>query len=218
MRKIVVLLSSVLIVSFALIGCGQVATEKAVPQGTAPAKNTNNTEKVPVIESIAQTEGTGGDIIDLTVDYDATGVSRDSFTVLIDGQEAKIGSAGLSGKQFEFSLPLDLTMGKKTIEVLLKGKKSNSVSFEVKPPVIESISNSDFRFMYVSEAEFKINGKNLGYSKDKVKVSLNGKDLEIISINKDFINLIAKKGIQAGDIVVIVDGKEMKRFPVKVTN
>ncbi|MDD2268394.1 MAG: hypothetical protein PHY15_02450 [Eubacteriales bacterium] len=171
----------------------------------------------PVIESITQKSGTGGDIIDIYVNYDASKYGRDDFSVLIDGVKVELTTKYLSGKQFEFALPLNLEAGKKSIAVELGGKKSNEVEYEILKPEITSIDLSEISFMYYNEVSVIIGGNNLGFSKDKVKVTLNERELEIETVYKTGIKVILEKGISSGDLVVYVNGKEMKTFPITIS-
>ena len=175
-----------------------------------------NNLDAPKIESITQKNGTGGDIVDIYVNYDASKYGKDDFVVLIDGVEAELTVKYLSGKQFEFALPLNLEAGKKLIAVELGGKKSNEVEYEILTPQITSINVSEISFMYYNEASIIINGNNLGFSKDKVKVTLNDEELKIETVNKNGITVIVEKGVSSGNIVVSINDKEMKSFPITV--
>lgn len=70
--------------------------------------------------------------------------------------------------------------------------------------------------MYYNDAQIIISGNNLGFSKDKVKVTLNGQELEIKTVYKTGIKVTVEKGITSGNLVVFINGKEMKSFPITV--
>lgn len=170
----------------------------------------------PVIESIEQKSGTGGDIIDIYVNYNPSKYGRDDFSVLIDGAKIELTVKYLNGKQFEFKLPYDLEVGTRAIAVELGGKKSNEVEFEVLAPEISSIDLSVISFMYYNDVQIIISGNNLGLSVDKVKVTLNGQEQKIDSVWKTGIKVTVLKGISSGNLVVFINGKEMKSFPITV--
>lgn len=170
----------------------------------------------PVIESITQKSGTGGDVVDITVNYDASKYGRDDFTVLIDGVKAELTTKYLSGKQFEFALPLNLEAGKKAIVVELGGKKSNEVEYEIVAPEITSVNLSEISFAYMSEAALEITGSNLGFSTDKVQVTLGGQELKVDAISKSSMKVIVQKGVSSGNLVIFINGKEMKTFPITI--
>jgi len=183
---------------------------------TDSGSSTTGGSDAPVIESITQTSGTGGDVIDISVNYDASKYGREDFTVLIDGVKAELTTKYLSGKQFEFALPLNLEAGKKAIAVELGGKKSNEVEYEISSPEITSVNLSEISFVYMSEATLEISGSNLGFSADKVKVTLNGQELKINTVNKSAITVIVEKGVSSGNLVIFINGKEMKTFPITI--
>ena len=199
-------LSAVLLLSMAACGKNESGSTKT------------GDSKAPVIESIKQKSGTGGDIIDVYVNYDASKYGRDDFAVLIDGVKIELTTKYLSGKQFEFKLPYDLEVGKRAIAVELGGKKSNEVEFEILPPEITSIDLSVISFMYYNDADIIISGNNLGFSTDtdKVKVTLNDQELKIKNVSKTGITVRVEKGITSGNLVVFINGKEMKSFPITV--
>lgn len=205
-KKIFMLLFSLFFLMF-VSSCGDA--------DSAVSKNVET--NAPVIESITQKSGTGGDIIDIYVNYDASKYGRDDFSVLIDGVKAELTTKYLSGKQFEFALPLNLEAGKKSIAVELGGKKSNEVEYEILVPEITSVDLSEISFKYYNEVSVIISGNNLGFSKDKVKVTLNEKELEIETVYKTGIKVNLEKGISSGDLVVYVNGKEMKTFPITIS-
>lgn len=183
---------------------------------TDSGSNTTGGSDAPVIESITQTSGTGGDVVDINVNYDASKYGRDDFTVLIDGVKAELTTKYLSGKQFEFALPLNLEAGNKVIAVELGGKKSNEVKYEVLAPEITSVNLSEISFVYMSEATLKISGSNLGFSADKVKVTLSGQELKVDAVSKSNIKVIIQKGVSSGNLVISINGKEMKTFPITI--
>lgn len=180
--------------------------------------NSNKTGDLdaPVIESITQKSGTGGDVVDINVNYDASKYGRDDFTVLIDSVKAELTTKYLSGKQFEFALPLNLEAGKKAIAVELGGKKSNEVEYEILTPEITSVNPSEISFAYMSEATLEISGSNLGFSTDKVKVTLGGQELKVDAVSKSSIKVIVQKGVSSGNLVIFIDGKEMNSFPITI--
>lgn len=181
---------------------------------TDSGSDTTGGSDAPLIESITQKSGTGGDVIDINVNYDASKYGRDDFTVLIDGVEAELATKYLSGKQFEFALPLNLEAGKKAIAVELGGKKSNEVEYEILVPEITSVNLSEISFVYMSEATLEISGVNLGFSADKVKATLNGQELKVDAVSKSSIKVIVQKGVSSGNLVISINGKEMKTFPI----
>mgnify|MGYP000983001055 CR=1 FL=1 len=178
--------------------------------------NKTGNSNAPVIESIAQKSGTGGDVVDININYDASKYGRDDVNVLIDGVKAELTTKYLSGKQFEFALPLNLEAGKKAIAVELGGKKSNEVEYEILTPEIASVNLSEISFVYMSEATLEISGSNLGFSADKVKVTLSGQELKVDAVSKSSIKVIVQKGVSSGNLVISINGKEMKTFPITI--
>lgn len=60
-------------------------------------------------------------------------------------------------------------------------------------------------------------GKYLGYSPDKVKITLNGQDIKVDSVSRDALLFKLKKGIKSGDVIISINAKEIKKFPLKVS-
>ncbi len=178
--------------------------------------NKTGDSDAPVIESITQKSGTGGDVIDIFVNYDANQYGKGDFNILLDGVKIELTTKYLSGKQFEFALPLNLETGKKAIAVELGGKKSNEVEYEILTPEITSVDLSEISFMYFDEVTLKIKGNNLGFSLDKVKVTLAEQELTVKNVAKDEIQVAVQKGASSGDLVVFVNDKETKAFPIKI--
>ncbi len=220
MYKKVIFPIFILMLAVALTACGGQssggkASDSAGATGSANSAKSGNSEG-PVIESVSPQNGTGGDIVDLNVNYDASKYGRDDFVVLLDGEKISLTTKYLSGKQFEFALPLNLEAGNKRLAVELGGKASNEVEFEILPPEITAISLSEISFAYMSEATIEISGSNLGFSPDNIGVTLGGQALKVDAVSKDKIIVIVQKGASSGALIVSVNGKEIKTFQVTV--
>lgn len=170
----------------------------------------------PVIESITQKSGAGRDIVDIYVKYDMFKYKIVDFILLIDGEVAEPTARYLNGKQFEFGMPLNLEAGKRLISVEIGGKRSNQVEYEILPPEITSLDLTNIYFTYYNDVDFVISGKNLGFTPDRVKVTLNGQELEIKSVSTTGIKVVVHKGISSGSLVVYINGKEMNTFQLTV--
>ena len=210
----------ILMLAVTLTACGGQssggkASDAAGAAGSASSSKSQSSE-APVIECISPQSGTGGDIVDLSVNYDASKYGRDDFVVLLDGEKVSLMTKYLSGKQFEFALPLNLEAGNKSLAVELGGKTSNEVGFEILPPEITAISLSEISFAYMSEANDRDCRKQSRFFGGQHRRPLGGQALKVDAVSKDKIIVMVQKGVSSGDLIISVNGKEIKTFQVTV--